>query len=87
MAEELDVSTDQIREWRSIVTLIVFVVTSMFSAYMEQSLGSLGADTPYRSHSSLSVPCSHIHPSATLECGLDSTEYTTNNTAPRFSTR
>lgn len=33
--EELDVSTSQIREWRSIVTLIVFVVTSMLEELVD----------------------------------------------------
>jgi len=28
MAEDIDVNTEQIKDWRSIVTLIVFVVTS-----------------------------------------------------------
>lgn len=28
----IDLNTDKIREWRSIVTLIVFVITSKFDA-------------------------------------------------------
>lgn len=69
MADELD--TDRIKDWRSIITLIVFVLASkalaLFATYMSDY---------HRYRRALPLPRPHIHSSLFRKCDTTGTEYT-----------
>ena len=80
MPENLD--TSQIKNWRSIITLVVFVFTSKSSICLERS-GPLPLTPlpPHRYHCTFSLSCPHLPPPCTYRRRLECTGCLTNHTA------
>lgn len=69
MADELD--TDRIKDWRSIITLIVFVLASKALALSAPCMSDC-----HRYRRALPLPRPHIHPSLFRKCDTTWTECT-----------
>lgn len=76
MAEDLD--TSQIKEWRSIVTLIVFLLTSKSSSYQYSVMRPCQLEFRYRG--SLSVQGPDIRTADILQCHTKRAERLSHNT-------
>jgi hypothetical protein len=64
--ERPDLNTNKIKEWRSIITLIVFVLTSKSAMRAERCRLSTNRNT-YRHKCFVPLPRTHLHPADTME--------------------
>lgn len=76
MAEDLD--TSQIKEWRSIVTLIVFLLTSKSSSHQHLIMHPCQLEHRYRG--SLSIQGPDICTAKFLQCHTERAERLSHNT-------